>query len=89
MDGSFLYKKYSHCGGLHPAVIAYHGKHKEDPKKQGIVQVFNSDGKHWVAMQTIGCSGGTVNWLDSLHGISSTYHEKLIAQLLRFTGEYI
>ena len=38
VDGSFYYKKYSHCGGLYPVVLAYHGNIKEDPiaKKQGI-----------------------------------------------------
>ena len=74
-----LQQKFSHCGGLYPAVLAYHGKYKSDTKKSGIVQVLNSEGKHWVAISTIGCSSSVVNWLDSLHGIPSMHHEKVIA----------
>lgn len=84
-----LQQKFSHCGGLYPAVLAYHGKYKSDTKKSGIVQVLNSEGKHWVAISTIGCSSSVVNWLDSLHGIPSMHHEKLIAQLHQCADEYI
>lgn len=84
-----LQKKFSHCGGFYPAVPAYHGKYKKETKKRDIVQVINSEGKHWVAFSTIGCSVGVVHWLDSLHGSPTKHHEKIIAELLECANEYI
>ena len=84
-----LQQKFNNCGGLYPAVLAYHGKYTRITNKSDIVQVVNSEGKHWVAISTIGCLSGAVNWLDSLHGIPSTHHEKVIAQLLQCEREYI
>jgi len=84
-----LLQKTFNCGGLHPPVLAYHGKYAKDTKKSGIVQVINSENKHWVAISTIGCSANTVHWFDSLHGIPSAHHEKIIADLLQCTNKYI
>ena len=31
------------------------------------VQVLHVFGNHWVAISTVGCKKGDINWLDSLH----------------------
>lgn len=74
-----LKRKFPKVGGLQPTVIV----EKLEPTKDGMAQVLNCGNNHWVAMSTIGCGEGKVQWLDSFHGEPSTAKQKLIADMLK------
>ena len=50
------------------------------------VQVLNVFGSHWIAVSTVGCEKGEVNWFDSLHCKPSLAVEKMIADLVQYLG---
>ena len=36
-------------------------------RAESLLQVLHVYGNHWVAISTVGCEKGDINWLDSLH----------------------
>ena len=78
-----LKQEHPQVGGLQPTFGRF------QPQKWEMVQVLNSGGNHWVAVSNIGCSLGTVQWLDSLHGLPSLCQQRVVADLLQATADEI
>ena len=70
-------QKYPKIGGLQPTFGRF------QPQEKDTVQVLNSGGSHWVAMSTVGCKPGTVEWLDSFHSTPTMTQQRIVADMLQ------
>ena len=81
LAGNFYYlrQKFPQVGGLQPTFAQF------QPQKQEMVQALNPGANNWVALPNIGCSPGSVHWLNSLHGSPSLSQERIVADLVQAT----
>ena len=80
-----LLKKQKPVSGLQDTILGQSLQFSVESKE--FVQVLHVFGSHWVAISTVGCEKGEVNWFDSLHCKPSSAAEKMIADLVQYPGK--
>ena len=60
-----------------------------EPCRHDVVQVVHIGDNHWALFTTVGCLDGEVHWLDSLHLNPPSRAQKLIADVMQYSGDRI